>query len=570
MVHLKLYKKLNRVDYRIELSKGKSKVLHINNLKKYNEREEVVLRIAVVAEEICEEEKRGIRMDGVCKDFDFGKIARLKEEFPNVFCDLPGKTDLCLLKIHTGDALPIALNAHRLPEKYRDGVKQELDKLLEIKVIEPSHSAWASPIVPVPKPDGSIRLCIDYRRLNSITTPDPYYMITLDEILERVGCSGCLSKLDLSKGYYQIGIAEEDKEKTAFVSQFGKFSFARMPFGLRNAPAIFQRLMEEVLRGCYLWSAPYIDDILVFSENGEDHFEHLTMVVQALSEHGLTLKSEKCVFGKTHLEYLGHWIGCGTVAVPEHRATAMAEYIRPRTRKQLRAFLGAISYYRRFVQNLARHSAVLSPHTSKLSPDAVVWTEIMMEAFQQLRVSLVNLCVLTIPSQGDSFVLHSDASGLGVGATLNVCRDGEDRPVAYFSKQLQGAQRFYSATELEMLAIFTGIQHFDHFLVGTEFMVVTDHKALIYLLQSKKLNRRLYGWMLKLLDFTFAIIYRPGENHQDADCLSRQAWTTDEFGRHSDWETTRRQPRAAAVFSVGGDVGITPLKRITHKTYKAD
>ena len=554
-------KKLNQVDYRIDLGRKKSKVLHINNLKQYQEREEVVLRIAVIAEDVCAGEELGLKMDGICKTFDSRQVARLKDEFPNVFCDLPGRTDVCQLKIHTGEAQPIALCAHRLPDKYREKVKQELDKLLEIKVIEPSHSPWASPIVPVPKPDGSIRLCIDYRRLNSITRPDPYYMITLDEILERVGSSGCLSKLDLSKGYYQIGIVEEDQEKTAFVTQFGKYSFSRMPFGLRNAPAIFQRLMEEVLRGCYQWAAPYIDDILVYSQEGCEHIEHLRMVLQALGDNGLTLKSEKCVFGKTHLEYLGHWIGCGTVAVPEHRATAMAEYLKPRTKKQLRSFLGAVSYYRRFVLNLANHSAHLSPHTSKLSPTVVVWTEVMMEAFQHLRVSLVELCVLTIPSQRDCFRLHSDASGLGVGATLNVVRDGADMPVAFYSKQLQGAQRFYSATELELLAIFLSIQHFDHFLVGTDFVVVTDHKALIYLLHSKKLNRRLYGWMLKLMDFTFSIVYRAGEHHQDADGLSRQAWSMEEFGAHSDWEISSRQPRAAEVSFVGGDVGITPLEK---------
>ena len=559
---VEVIQKLNQVDYRVEMSKGKSKVLHINHLKRYSEREEVVLRIAVVAEDVCAETECGVRMQGTCESFDSSQVAKLKEEFPNVFCDWPGKTDICQLSIHTGDAQPIALCARRLPDKYREGVKQEVEKLLEMKVIEPSHSPWASPIVPVPKKsDGSIRLCIDYRWLNNITRPDPYYMVTLEEILERVGSSGCLSKLDMSKGYYQIAICEEDREKTAFVTQFGKYSFCRMPFGLRNAPAIFQRLMEEVLRGCYQWAAPYIDDILVFSKAGGEHLEHLRMVVQALSEHGLTLKSDKCVFGKTHLEYLGHWIGCGTAAVPEHRATAMAEFIRPRTRKQLKSFLGTVSYYRRFVQNLAQYSAHLSPHTSKLSPNVVVWSEGMMEAFQHLRVSLVKLCVLTIPSQGDCFVLHADASGLGVGATLNVCRKGEDMPVAYFSKQLQGAQQFYSATELEMLAIYLGVQHFDHFLVGTEFVVVTDHKALIYLLHSKKLNRRLYGWMLKLLDFTFSIVYRPGEHHQDADGLSRQDWSILEFGAHSDWELLKRQPRAAEVCFVGGDVGITPLKR---------
>ena len=554
----KVTKKLNQVDYKVEVGTGKDKVLHINNLKRYNEREEVVMRIAVVAEDVCAGEELGLKMDGTCNSFDSSQVAMLKTDFPNVFSDLPGRTDVCQLKIHTGDAQPIALCAHRLPDKYREGVKTELDKLLAINVIEPSHSPWASPIVPVPKPDGSIRLCIDYRRLNSITSPDPYYMITLDEILERVGNSGCLSKLDLSKGYYQIGIVEEDRDKTAFVTQFGKYAFSRMPFGLRNAPAIFQRLMEEVLRGCYQWAAPYIDDILVFSADGIEHIQHLRLVVQALSDHGLTLKSEKCVFGKTHLEYLGHWIGCGTVAVPEHRATAMANYIRPRTRKQLRSFLGAVSYYRRFVKNLANYSSQLSPHTSKFSPNVIVWTEVMVEDFNQLRVSLVNLCILT---QGDCFFLHSDASGLGVGATLNVVCDGADMPVAFFSRQLQGAQRFYSATELELLAIFLSIQHFDHFLVGTDFVVVTDHKALIYLLHSKKLNRRLYGWMLKLLDFTFSIIYRPGVHHQDADRLSRQAWNMEDFGAHSDWEISSRQLRVAAISFVGGDVGINPLEK---------
>ena len=554
--------KLNQVDYRVEFSTGKSKVLHINNLKRYNEREEEVMRVSVVADDVSSDEEIGLKMEGTCTSFDRSQVDMIKEEFPLVFSDLPGKTELCQLHIHTGEAQPIALCTHRLPDKFREGVRAELEKLLAIKVIEPSYSPWASPIVPVPKQDGSIRLCIDYRRLNSITRPDPYYMITLDEILERVGSSSCLSKLDLAKGFYQIGIAEEDKAKTAFVTPFGKFVFNRMPFGLRNAPAIFQRLMEEVLRGCYQCAAPYIDDIIVFSSDGIEHAKHLQLVVQALSDHGLTLKGEKCVFGKTHLEYLGHWIGCGTLAVPRQRATAMAKYIRPRTRKQLRSFLGAASYYRRFVKNFANYSSHLSPSTSKFSPSVVVWTGVMVEAFNTLKVSLVNLCTLTIPSQRDCFSLHTDASGLGVGATLNVIRDGEELPVAFYSKQLQGAQKYYSATELEALAIFKAVHHFDHFLMGADFEVVTDHKALIYLLCAKKLNRRLYGWMLRLLDFTFSIVYRPGSKHQDADSLSRQAWNTEQFGIHSDWDTSREQPRAAAGSFVGGDVGITPLDSV--------
>ena len=209
------------------------------------------------------------------------------------------------------------------------------------------------------------------QKLNSITQADPYYMNTLDEILEKVGGSKCLSKLDLSKGYYQIGMEEGSKAKTAFITPFGKFAFERMPFGLRNAPAAFQRTMEEVLRGCYMYASPYIDDILIFSQNGVEHVHHLREVLKALGRSGLTIKEDKCEFGKTHLEYLGHLIGNGELAVPKHRATAMANYRLPKTKKQLRSFLGAASYYRRFIVNFANYSSKLSPDTSKYAPGVV-------------------------------------------------------------------------------------------------------------------------------------------------------------------------------------------------------
>ena len=187
---------------------------------------------------------------------------------------------------------------YRVPDKLKEGVKQEVEKLVELGVVVASTSPWASPIVPVPKQDGALRLCIDYRKLNSITQPDPYYMVTLDEILERVGGSKCVSKIDLCKGFYQIEVEEESVAKTAFVTPFGKFEFKRMPFGLRNAPSIFQRTMEIVLRECYSWAAPYIDDIVVFSASGEEHGKHLRLVLEALRENGLTANIKKCAFGR--------------------------------------------------------------------------------------------------------------------------------------------------------------------------------------------------------------------------------------------------------------------------------
>ena len=460
------------------------------------------------------------------------------------------------LVIKTKEAPPISSMPYRVPDRMKEGVRQEVNKLVEMGVVVPSTSPWASPIVPVPKSDGSIRLCIDYRRINAITEADPYYMTTLEEILERVGGSRCVSKLDLCKGFYQIEVEEESVEKTAFITPFGKFAFKRMPFGLRNAPAIFQRTMEVVLRDCYDCSAPYIDDIVVFSRYGVEHVRHLKLVLGALRENGLTVKMIKCEFGKNQIEYLGHLIGNGEMAVPSHRATAMSEFLQPRTKRQLRSFLGAASYYRRFIKDFARYSSLLSPDTSKFAPSVVNWDGGKLEAFNQLKVCLVNVCVLTIPSQEDCFSLHTDASGLGIGATLNVIREGVEKPVAYFSRQLQGAQKHYSVTELEGLAIFKAIHFFAHFLWGQRFTVVTDHKALVSLLKSRNLNKRLHGWVLKLLDFNFEITYRPGKDHQDADGLSRQAWDSNE-GDPLCHHGSEEQSRATGI-SVGGDVGISP------------
>ena len=546
--------KLNRVNYRIDVGKGYQKVLHINNLKKYWVREVEVCRMSVVAEEDEENMVVGLKLSGKCEDFDDDVVRVLLEEYPSVFKDEPGMTNVCELDIRTGDNPPIASGPYRVPDRLKQEVKDEIENLVEMGVACPSHSPWASPIVPVIKKDGKIRMCVDYRRLNSITDSDPYYMTTLEEILEKVGDSGCLSKLDLSKGFYQIGVADASVDKTAFISPFGKYCFKRMPFGLKNAPAVFQRTMEEVLRGCYHCASPYIDDILVFSKDGKEHVGHLREVLDSLESHGLTVKAMKCEFGKTRLEYLGHLIGGGQVAVPGHRATAMLNFKQPVTRKHMRSFLGAMSYYRRFIKEFANYSALLSPSTSSSAPNMVDWSSEMLEAFLFLKGALVSVCVLTIPSQEDVFTLHTDASGLGVGATLNVVRDGVELPVGFYSRQLQGAEKRYSATELEGLALFRAIHFFDHFLLGQKFTVYTDHKALVYLLKSKRLNKRLYGWILKLLDFSFEICYKPGKENMDADGLSRQAWDSQATAE------LEEQSRANATSFVGGDVGTSPTE----------
>ena len=243
--------KLNRVNYRVKTGRGRCKVLHINNLKLYHEREDEILRLTVIAEDFEEDVDRMVKVEGECDGFDRKEVDRLVEEYPNVFSDLPGKTGVCKLGINTTSVNPIASHPYRIPDRMKEGVREELEKLVELGILIPSCGPWASPIVPVPKPDGSIRICSDYRKLNAVTQSDPYYMSTLEEILERVGSSAAISKLDLSKGFHQIEVEPEDIDKTAIITPFGKYAYTRMPFGLKNArgvPKNYGACAEELLQ----------------------------------------------------------------------------------------------------------------------------------------------------------------------------------------------------------------------------------------------------------------------------------------------------------------------------------
>ncbi len=475
-------------------------------------------RLDVVLEE-CEESV--CKLDGVCNDYSQSDLDELLSKFGALFESDAGRTSVVEMCIDTGDAGPVSQPPYSVPLGIRAKVKEEIDSLLQQGIIERSSSKWSSPLVPVKKSDGSIRLCVDYRKVNAITKREPYFIPKFEEMLELVGRGAVLSKIDLAKGFHQVEVRQSDREKTAFSCPFGKFQYRRMPFGLTNAPSVFQRAMDVVLSGCRKCSRVYIDDILVVSKSWKEHMADLECVFSALAEAGLKCKISKCEFGREKLEFLGHQIGGGVMSVSEARVTAIREHPQPRTRRQLRSFLGLLSYFRQFVEGFHKFSSVLSPHTSGPPLEILTWTEEMLRAFQGLRVSLCRDVVLCVPHVDDIFRLETDACATGVGGVLCVYREGVWRPAGFFSRQLRGAQTRYSAQELEGLAVWECVKHFSYFLYGHKFTVVTDHKGLVNLTSGRQENRRLKGWALKLSEYDFDIVYRKGADNSAADCLSR-------------------------------------------------
>ena len=287
------------------------------------------------------------------------QLQTVLSKYDKVLNKEPGLTSLVQFSIDTGQAEPIYQRPYGIPVAMREKVDSELDWLIEREFIRTSSSPWVSPMVTVKKPDGSARLCVDFRKINQLTRQIPFYMPRVEEVLEGVGQAHYISKLDLSKGYYQVRLDSQSMEKTAFTSHWGVFEFTRMPFSVKNAPACFQELMNKVLTEQRQWATAYMDDVVVYSRTWEDHIAHLDSVLKALEQAGLTANPVKCKWGGTAVEFLGHWIKEGSMSIPKHKVEVLMRYKRPQTKKELRAFIGSVSFYRRYLPQLAEHNSSL-------------------------------------------------------------------------------------------------------------------------------------------------------------------------------------------------------------------
>ena len=450
------------------------------------------------------------------------QLQSLLHEFADVFSwqgEL-GRTSQIKHEIHTGSATPLRSRPRQTGHHEKAKVDKLLQDMLANDIIEESTSPWASPIVLATKKDGSTRFCVDYRRLNSVTEDTAYPLPRIDETLDCLGNSQWFSTLDLASGYWQVELAEEAKQKSAFVTHRGLHQFKVMPFGLKGAPATFQRLMASIFAD-YLWLILliYLDDILVFSSSVNQHLERLRLVFLKLREAHLKLKPSKCFLLQREVEYLGHILSREGIAPTSRLVDAVENFPQPQSVQEVKRFLGLASYYRRFIQGFSSIAEPLNQVTHKGRTFA--WSPACQKAFQELKAAMVTAPVLAHPAFEVPFHLTTDASGVGVGAVLEQTVNGITRPVAYASSTLNKAQRNYSATDRECYAVKWAINKFRCYLYGTKFTVHTDHQALSYLRSLKEPRGMLACWQADLQAFDFSIAYHPGLTIPHADALSR-------------------------------------------------
>ena len=449
------------------------------------------------------------------------ELAEVITQYREVFRDVPSKTNLIEHDVDVGDSAPIKQHPYRVSPMKKELLDKEVQYMLKNDIIEESQSNWSSPCILVPKHDGGFRFCTDFRKVNDKTKSDSFPIPRIADCIDQIGNAKFVSTFDMLKGYWQVPLTQRAREISAFVTPSGLYQYKVMPFGMKNAPATFQRMVNKLVRdidGC----EGYIDDVVIFSDNWSDHIRQIERFFQIMREAKLTINLMKSEFGKATVKYLGHIVGQGQVRPLDAKIQTIVKYPIPTSRKELARFLGMAGYYRNFCLNF---SEIAAPLTNLLSKKVkFVWTDDCQMAFDKVKLLLQKSPVLKSPDYEKPFKLIIDSSDVGTGSVLvQEASDGLDHPVSYFSKKFLKYQKNYSVVEKETLGLVLALEHFDVYLGSTPFKikVYTDHNPLTFLKTMKNKNQRLVRWSLALQEYNLEIQHIPGSENVVADALSR-------------------------------------------------
>ena len=492
------------------------------------------------------------------------EVANLLQEFRDVFVGsdgIIGCTDMIEHHIRTEPGThPIASKPYRVNYKNRRVIEEQVQEMLDQKIIRPSASPWSAPVVLVPKRDGTLRFCVDYRRLNKITVLEQFPLPDIRQSLEIFGSKNAryFSTLDLKSAYWNVKLCEHSVEKSAFITPTGLWEFVRLPFGLSGAPMCFSRLMSEVLRGM-LWEVclVYLDDIIIFSCTVEEHLVILREVLERLRRAKLKLAASKCYLFREEVKFLGHYVSAKGIRVDPKKVEAVRNYPIPTNVTQVRAFLGLAGYYRRFCKNYAEVAKPLTEMTRNENAEPFGWGERQQQAFEKLKIMLTTTPLLAYPDPNKPYRLYTDASQLSVGYVLCQEQEGVEKVICYGGKQLSDVEQKSGITELEFLAVCYAIEDCKCYLLGTEFVVITDHAALKGFIKNSEPNAKLARRILALQPYRFSIEYRPGRKHGNADALSRRSYDQEGIGLESP-----ELAQALTLFQYQGNLSENRLNRL--------